>query len=419
MNPANYSKFEDSFRGSREDIIARLSGYEGLLEQWPHAQESQALDLGCGRGEWLQLLDKHGYQAKGIDINPVFVQQCRTLGLNAVCIDVFSYLEQLSDQSCSLVSAFHLIEHLTSNQVFVLLKQLARILRPDGLLILETPSIDNILVATKSFYIDPTHVNPIHPEFLTFTIQSLGLCWAESIYLNGGVEQSSSPERLVRVLNGVAQDVCILASQTDPRLYGLKAPEWRSKLHRAPTTLEALYQYQHTQDILLENFNLQLAEQRRQQEGLNLQLEGLNLQLEGLNLQLEGLNLQLDEQRRQFESLYSSLSWVWYLQAIARIVPRTYRKLKTVFRKPAILLTWLLHRSGLTNQKNRKTVSKVLSIFGLYYPLLAVYEMLYHRTDSRYGFAPSPPVRFYLDRRKGEIVSDLKSKRYHQRNDKQ
>ncbi|WP_010314080.1 class I SAM-dependent methyltransferase [Synechococcus sp. CB0205] len=367
MKSTDYSDFEEAFRGSRDQIVGRLSGYNGILQTWPHTHGRKALDLGCGRGEWLQLLEQHSYKAVGVDANPDFVEQCRMLGFDVTCSDVFTYLASLPDQSLNLISAFHLIEHLTTSQLRILLEHARRLLLPTGLLILETPSIDNLLVASKSFYLDPTHITPIHPDSLGFTLQALGFAWRQSIYLNGGPEQGTAHHRLVRVLNGVAQDVCVIASPTLPCSNFLQASTWRTKLHLAPTLLESLYQYQQAHDSLI-----------------------------------AGLELKLDNHDQQLGKLAHDLSW---LLKVASKLRRLGRKLSKRLVQPHLLLIDIAHRSGLTSRKNRKLLSRVLSILGLYYPLLALYE----RQERKPGFVMPPPLYAQLQPRVHQIVLDLRS----------
>ncbi|HEY9652633.1 MAG TPA: methionine biosynthesis protein MetW, partial [Coleofasciculaceae cyanobacterium] len=111
---AFYAAFEERFRGSREDILHRLKVYLPLIEEAKvGSQDSPILDVGCGRGEWLELLSESGYTTKGIDINKVVVEQCRTRGFDVIESDVITYLKSLPNASLGAVTGFHIIEHLT------------------------------------------------------------------------------------------------------------------------------------------------------------------------------------------------------------------------------------------------------------------------------------------------------------------
>jgi O-antigen chain-terminating methyltransferase len=173
---ALYVAFEDRFRGSREEIRERLKVYLPLLEQAKVGTcESSILDLGCGRGEWLELLRDSGFTARGIDINRIAIEQCRTRGLEAIEADVIAYLQSLPDASLSAVTGFHIIEHLPFEALIKLFDETVRVLNHGGLAIFETPNPENVLVGSYKFYLDPTHRNPLPSSVVKFLAQSRGL----------------------------------------------------------------------------------------------------------------------------------------------------------------------------------------------------------------------------------------------------
>src|SRR6185437_6360076 len=126
------------------------------------------------RGEWLEMLRDEGYQAAGVDMDEGMLQGCRERGLNARRGDALTALRELPDESMNLVSAFHLVEHMAFDDVRALLREARRVLKPAGLLILETPNPENIVVGTSLFYLDPTHLRPIPPELLSFAVEFEG-----------------------------------------------------------------------------------------------------------------------------------------------------------------------------------------------------------------------------------------------------
>ncbi|MBE9035247.1 class I SAM-dependent methyltransferase [aff. Roholtiella sp. LEGE 12411] len=181
---AFYVAFEDQFRGSREDIFNTLKVYLPLIQEAQvGTPESSILDVGCGRGEWLELLRESGYTARGIDINRVMLEQCRYRGLEVVEADVIEYLRTLPDGSLGAVTGFHIIEHLSFETLVQLFDQTVRVLKPGGLVIFETPNTRNILVGSGDFYRDPTHKNPIHPDTISFLAKSRGLIKSEAYFL--------------------------------------------------------------------------------------------------------------------------------------------------------------------------------------------------------------------------------------------
>jgi SAM-dependent methyltransferase len=168
-----YASFEDQFRGDREEIKERLRVYLPIVREAEVVAD--VLDIGCGRGEWLEILKDEGVRARGIDHNRVFVEQCRQSGLEIVEEDALAYLRSLPGQSLNAVTSFHLVEHLPFEILINLLDEIVRTLRPGGLVILETPNPENFMVGSCNFYADPTHRNPIPSPTLRFLLESRGL----------------------------------------------------------------------------------------------------------------------------------------------------------------------------------------------------------------------------------------------------
>jgi len=172
---ALFMTFEDEFRGSRQEIKTGLSVYLPLVEA-VRAQcgEKPVYDLGCGRGEWLELLREWGIEGTGVDLNAVCVRECHDHGLNALHAEALAALRDLPDGTLACVSAFHLIEHLPLEMLIALMDEALRVLAPGGLLLFETPNPRNILVGSGDFYRDPSHRNPVFPDTLAFIGEQRG-----------------------------------------------------------------------------------------------------------------------------------------------------------------------------------------------------------------------------------------------------
>ena len=167
-----YASFEDQFRGERDEVRRRLQVYVPILKEAQIA--GGVLDIGCGRGEWLQLLESEGIEVQGLDRNRVFIDECRRAGLTVVESDALTHLRSLPSESLNAVTSFHLVEHLPFEMLINMLDEMARTLRRGGLLILETPNPENLLVGGCNFYADPTHRNPIPSQTLQFLLESRG-----------------------------------------------------------------------------------------------------------------------------------------------------------------------------------------------------------------------------------------------------
>jgi O-antigen chain-terminating methyltransferase len=136
----------------------------------------QIVDLGCGRGEWIELLHKNGYSnAAGVDTNRSMAAECRERGYPVKIADCVDYLGSLKKASLALITAFHVIEHLPFDRLMRLLAECHRTLKRGGRLILETPNPENLIVAAKNFYVDPTHRHPLPSLLTSFLVEHVGL----------------------------------------------------------------------------------------------------------------------------------------------------------------------------------------------------------------------------------------------------
>lgn len=185
-----FASFDEHFRGDREEVKQRLRNYLPLIHKHGIGGEAAPiLDVACGRGEWLELLKEENLRATGLDINGVLVNQCRERGLDVVQQDLFEYLRTTSNESLGAVSAFHIVEHLTVEDLIAFLDHALRVLRAGGLLLLETPNPQNVLVGSCNFYFDPTHRNPIPLPVLKFLVESRGFVIVETFKLNPSDEK--------------------------------------------------------------------------------------------------------------------------------------------------------------------------------------------------------------------------------------
>ncbi|MDI9238731.1 methyltransferase domain-containing protein [Lysobacter sp. LF1] len=179
-----YADFEEQFRGPEEQIRQRLEPYlKFVSDLGVGTPDTPVVDLGCGRGEWLQMLRDRGLTASGVDLNEVFVQTCQAKGLNVAAQDAIAMLRSLPARSVGLVTSFHLVEHLPFEVMIDLFDEALRVLVPGGGMIIETPNPENALVAQWAFYMDPTHRNPLPPEMLRWMVNSRGFVQSDIVRL--------------------------------------------------------------------------------------------------------------------------------------------------------------------------------------------------------------------------------------------
>ncbi len=214
-----YRAFEERYRGSRKTIRLRLEVYLPFILPFKMFDLAPtALDLGCGRGEWLELMGQNGIQAKGVDFDEGMLSACHALSLDVYQADVLEYLKGVATSSLSVVSAFHVVEHISFGSLRQLVDEAYRVLHPGGVLILETPNSENLVVGTSSFYLDPTHTRPIPAQLLSFVVEYAGFKRVNTLYLQESEKQLMSDRtKLFSIFfDGVSPDYSIVAQKKAP-----------------------------------------------------------------------------------------------------------------------------------------------------------------------------------------------------------
>jgi len=169
-----YLEFEASFRGSPELVRERLKRNLDYFQFDPEQPSLPVLDLGCGRGEWLQLLKEEGIRAIGVDSNTAMIESCKQAGLEVHMGDALQYLAALPANSLGGLTAFHIIEHLPLGVLVRLIDEARRVVCPGGVVIFETPNPENLITGACNFYVDPTHRNPLPPALVAFLLKARG-----------------------------------------------------------------------------------------------------------------------------------------------------------------------------------------------------------------------------------------------------
>ena len=174
-----YVQFEDRHRGTREEIRHRQRAYLDLF-----TGAGRVLDVGCGRGEFLELCREAGIEARGIDVDAAMVARCREAGFAAEQADALAYLDAEPDGGLGGIFSAQVIEHIPPEALIALVRLAYRKLRPGGVLLCETPNPACLTVFSGAFYVDLSHLKPIHPEAARFVLEAAGFRDVEIRYVN-------------------------------------------------------------------------------------------------------------------------------------------------------------------------------------------------------------------------------------------
>jgi SAM-dependent methyltransferase len=301
-----YRAFEDRHRGPRELILTRLKVYLDFVEPLKTLYTvTETLDLGCGRGEWLQLMQSNGFKAKGIDLDSGMLSACRELKLDVYQCDALNYLRGAATESLTVVSAFHLVEHISFDTLRELVEQAHRALKPGGLLILETPNSENLIVGTSSFYLDPTHQRPLPAQLLSFVVEYAGFGRVSTLYLQESPDLATAQKTtLIDVLNGVSPDYAVVAQKNAPAdiLALFDTPFNRSYGIRLDS-LASSYDQQVELRVAQVEEKMQLNADKLENE-----LDPMTQHIEVLSKNIRQLETELEAELQKAESLITQLS---------------------------------------------------------------------------------------------------------------
>lgn len=165
----DYLAFSHHFRGTEEYVKGSQSFYA------PHFQGCHAvLDVGCGQGEFLEVMRQAGIPTHGIDQSEDSVAYCRSKSLDAEQADLFTYLGAAPARSLDGVFCSQVVEHLPAKGIPELIRLCAAALQSGGVLAIETPNPECLAIFATHFYLDPTHVRPVPAALLGFYLQEAG-----------------------------------------------------------------------------------------------------------------------------------------------------------------------------------------------------------------------------------------------------
>lgn len=185
--PFDYGRFAERFRGSEEYVKKNIQFY---LPRF--ANHAPVLDIGCGRGEFLEMMREAGIEARGIDLSEESVALCRQKGLNVEHADLFAHLSDLPDRSLGGIFCAQVIEHLSPFRLPDMIRLASAKLSRDGLLAIETPNPECLAIFASHFYLDPTHTRPVPHPLMAFYMEEFGLGQVETQRLSPAVESMPS-----------------------------------------------------------------------------------------------------------------------------------------------------------------------------------------------------------------------------------
>lgn len=301
-----YRAFEDRHRGSRELIVERLKVYipyiSPLMALYAPAK---VLDLGCGRGEWLQLTQSKGFQAFGVDLDDGMLQACTERGFSVIQGDAIEYLCAQPDSSVAVVSGFHVAEHIPFELLNTLVQEALRVLKPGGLLILETPNPENLVVGTANFYLDPTHQRPIPPLLLEFLPNHHGFARVSTLRLQEPSDMDSRSDiSLMDVLHHVSPD------------YGVVAQ--KAAASEVMASFDGVFSEQRGVDLqnLANRFDqrqneLMAAhhETRLHSLGTETELKRIRIDMQALRTEIHSLHADFATHQTERQAMLNSVSW--------------------------------------------------------------------------------------------------------------
>ena len=327
-----YRAFEDKHRGSRDLIKQRLRAYLPFISPLAGLYPALAvLDVGCGRGEWLELLQDHQIPAQGVDTDEGMLAACHERGLSVIHKDGIEHLKTLTSHSLLAITGFHIAEHLPFAVLQAFFAQAQRVLAPGGLFILETPNPENLLVGAANFYIDPTHQRPLPSQLLAFLAEHQGFMSVKVLRLQEEARlPGNGPISLYDVLANVSPDYAVvaqtapfdqfatpldqsmieqlaqaLAVETGVSLVNLAGRYDQHLQQQGNAQLQAVRVAQHkAEEALAQTFLLNINVQQ-----IGEQAEKTNANVQQLSASVQQLTAQVQVLASQLAAVYVSRSW--------------------------------------------------------------------------------------------------------------
>ncbi len=251
MDENFYLRFENLHRGDSKTLLAKFRVYEPIISLiCNETNNPKFLDIGCGNGEFSTFISSFGGDVIGIEKNSAYLKGENNKIL-LVHSDALTWLKRQDDSSFDFVSAIHVIEHLEFSYLYEMVGEIKRVLKENGIILFETPNPDNVTVATKNFYTDPTHLRLIPSSLLSFVIKDHGF----SVTHKWGVNESPHVEKstcIYDVIGGASPDYTIFGLVKENAFGGKLENVLRSAKGRSTKEMSDLFEarYQHDYSII-------------------------------------------------------------------------------------------------------------------------------------------------------------------------
>ncbi len=404
-----YRAFEEKYRGSRENIKKRQEIYlPFILPLHKNSPEGMVFDIGCGRGEWLELMREHDIPAKGVDLDEGMLEAGLSLELDMVKGDGVAFLRNAEDESAIAITSFHVVEHISFDQLQDLVSEAHRVLKPGGVLILETPNPENIRVASETFYLDPTHTKPIPSGLLSFVTQYYGYSRSKVVrlqeleflkvqkYVNiAHLLENVSPDYAVVAQKGADKKTVSLIDKPFAQEYGISLAEMVEKFERRMIRFEELVDKSIKKVATAEEFAWKAEIQAAQANESALHAESL----------ISRAEKSAEQTWVHYQMLVNSRSWK--ITKPLRVMTETARDIKTLIKR-AIKKFLKISLIGIRRfPKIEKTLSNLLNRFPR---LKQKLKRLSKQSDPLYGSEEKIKIDTpqFLSTTSKKVSSDLK-----------
>ncbi len=317
-----YRAFEERYYAPREYVRNLRRQYLPYVSAvLNRSGATYAIDIGCGRGEWLELMGEMGVCASGVDLDSGMLKDCLDRGLNAKLEDGLSALKKLPDQSQSVVSAFHVVEHMAFDDLRSLIAEAHRVLVPGGLILLETPNPENLVVGVKNFYLDPTHQRPLPSELLSFAVEYGDFGTVKILRLQESADILSKDDlKLHDVFSGASPDYAVIGQKDDPLGSTRSIEHVAFSPGASLAEVSAFYDEKMAKrlEALAERKALAEAEKRMLDQGrqtsatldfLARRIELLSIELSLVKAELATSHTFIKAQADELRAVYESTSW--------------------------------------------------------------------------------------------------------------